>query len=135
MYAHHRGPRRARPRYHDAPPDTGRSHWDGPSIGALLYGPRETGGCGVEQLSALDRELREWVSSAGDGKEDKRTAGVLAVERKLRKAMRLAGMLRPRVDVPRVRRHTYPDGTTMARVCEGRENSPCASVQEVLTLP
>ena len=36
LYAHHRGPTLARPKYHDAPGGTGRQHWDGALIGAML---------------------------------------------------------------------------------------------------
>jgi hypothetical protein len=133
LYAHHRGPTLARPKYHDAPGGTGRQHWDGALIGAMLYGPRETGGCGVERGGPLDRELQRWASTA-DGT---RTDDVLAVERRLRAILRQHGILaeRRRVYVPRVRHWKDPEDRIWGRVVKESENSPCTTVQEVVSIP
>lgn len=134
LYAHHRGPTLARPKYHDAPGDTGRSHWDGPIVGALLYGPRETGGCGVVPGGPVDLELRAWVSSASAD----RVGSVWLIERRLRACLRAAGILIERPRVPRVRRWTDADGVVWGRLDHPRherENSPCAPTREVVKIP
>jgi len=116
LYAHHRGPRLARPRYDDAPPSTGRSHWDGSLIGSLLYGPRELGGCGLEPGGQLDLELRAWATTAGQATT--RTPEIRSVERRMRDLLRAHGLMGPRTRAPAVRHWTDPDGLTWASARE-----------------
>jgi len=131
MFAHHRGPKASRPQYGHVPADTGRSHWDGCEVGALVYGPRALGSCGVVHGSDLDRALREWATS-----EYKEPTGPLyTLEKRLRCAMRAAGLLRARVKAPRVHRWTYPDGTSSTRLLGESEKSRCTSPGNVATLP
>lgn len=129
LYAHHRGPTLARPRYDDAPGDTGRSHWDGPAVGALLYGPRETGGCGIVPGGEDDLELRRWATTRDLDSAALRTLLVLRVERRLRAALRHHGMMTTRRQLARVRRYTYEDGQTFAR------ETTCADVQDLARIP
>lgn len=142
LYAHHRGPTLARPRYHDAPPETGRSHWDASAVGVLLYGSRDLGNCGVAKGSDLDLRLRAWATSSHlptcPGPPLKRncdcgerTPAVERVEKRMRMAMRAARMLRERARVPRIARHVEPDGAVSARVWEPCAKSRCASAQDV----
>ncbi|MGL5912279.1 MAG: hypothetical protein ACRCZP_19900 [Phycicoccus sp.] len=144
LYAHHRGPTAARPKYHDAPGGTGRSHWDGTQVGAMLYGPRSAGCCGVERGGPLDERIRAWATSAhlqsckGRGCDClARTDDVLAVERKIRAILRQHSLLaeRRRVAIPRVRHWKDPDNRVWAKAMRDRENSPCATVQVVAKLP
>lgn len=131
LYAHHRGPTLARPKYHDAPGETGRSHWDASTVGALLYGPREGGGCGVVPGGELDMLLRRWATS-----EYREPEGPIpAIERRLRAAMRAAGMVRARVTVPRTRRHVEADGTVSVRSYDPSEKSRCASSGNLPMVP
>lgn len=133
LYAHHRGPTAARPKYHDAPGGTGRSHWDGTQVGAMLYGPKSAGCCGVERGGPLDRELQHWATTAGSIRSD----SVLAIERKLRAILRQHSLLaeRRRVAIPRVRHWKDPENRVWAKAMRDRENSPCATVQVVAKLP
>ncbi len=140
MLAHHRGPSLARPKYHDAPGDTGRSHWDGPMIGALLYGPRiptEPGaspGCGVERGSDLDRAIQKWATTAYTDPPPE----VLAVERRMRAIMHAQGMLRERRRVVSVRRWVDPDGAAWTRQvpqAASRAESCCATVGNLAKVP
>lgn len=131
LYAHHRGPSRAKPRYDNASADTSRSHWDGCEVGALVYGPRALGSCGVVHNSELDRALREWATS--EYKDP--TGPIPAIERRLRCAMRAAGLLRERVRVPRVHRWQYPDGTAGTRLLGDRVKSRCASSGNLPKVP
>lgn len=134
LYAHHRGPSIARPRYHDAPPDTGRSHLDGPLVGALLYGPRSTGGCAIVPGSPEDLELRQWATSPGG----ERTSLVLAVERRMRASLRAHGLLLSRRRPPPVRHWVDPEGATWGRLSGNtgtRANSRCADVQNMAENP
>lgn len=127
LYAHHRGPTASRPKYHDAPGGTGRSHWDGALVGALLYGPRETGGCGVERGGPLDLALKHWSSTAGA----ERTGEIRAIDRRMRSALLEHRLLvvRRRVKLPEVRRWTDPEGAIWARlrrIVGAPDDSPCA---------
>jgi hypothetical protein len=68
------GPALSQPRFGESI-STGHGAWDGPLIGALLYGPNPgridatTGawgeGCGVEAGGELERELAEWALGHG----------------------------------------------------------------------
>lgn len=129
LYAHHRGPTLARPKYHDAPGETGRSHWDGSVVGAMLYGPRETGGCGIVPGSDDDLELRRWATTRDLDATALRSAAVVRVERRLRAALRAHGLMTVRRKLARVRRYTYDDGQTFAR------EIPCADGQNLARLP
>lgn len=111
LYAAQRGPQLAQPRYHDAPPSTDRSCWDHVEIGALLYGPRRTGGCGVVQGSPLDVELRTWATERGTGRSDQ----VRAIERRMRGLLRNHGLQRPTPAVLRMRRWEDPEGRAWTR--------------------
>lgn len=111
LYAHHRGPTAARPKYHDAPPDTGGSHWDGSIVGALLYGPRSTGSCGVPPDSTLDRQLRYWATHSGV----RRTKQIAAIERRMRSVLRAHGLIVPVNRSSDIRHWTDPDGVCWAR--------------------
>jgi hypothetical protein len=124
MYAHHRGPSLAKPRWHDAPPDTGRSHWDGAEVGALLYGSLESGGCGIEHGSELDRALMVWATHAGESVE--RTSAIRIVERKLRDLLREHELMRPRTRAPAVQHWTDPDGAIWGSL--GASSAACAAV-------
>lgn len=146
LYAHHRGPTLARPRYHDAPPETGRSHWDASAVGVLLYGLRELGNCGIAKGSALDLRLRAWATAShlptcpGPPSVKKcdcgeRTAEVLNAERRLRFAMRAARMLRERPRIPRVARYVEPDGAVSVRLLAEVAKTACAAVQEMPMVP
>lgn len=144
LYAHHRGPTAARPKYHDAPGGTGRSHWDGTQVGAMLYGPRSAGCCGVERGGELDQRIRAWATAAhlsscrGKGCDClDRTDEVLGVERKMRAILRHHSLLtvRCRVAVPRVRHWIDPENRVWGRVVRERVNSPCGTVQDMLKLP
>ena len=134
LYAHHRGPTLARPKYHDAPGGTGRQHWDGALIGAMLYGPRETGGCGVERGGPLDRELQRWASTPGA----ERTDDIRAIDRRMRAILRAHGMLVVRRKLTPVHRWVDPDGAAWTRQVAPRsvpDESPCASGLEVVSIP
>lgn len=134
LYAHHRGPTLARPKYHDAPGGTGRQHWDGALIGAMLYGPRETGGCGVERGGPLDRELQRWASTPGAV----RTNAIRAVDRKMREILRDHKMLKEHGEIHPGRRWVDPDGAAWTRQVAPRsvqDESPCASGLEVVSIP
>lgn len=111
LYAHHRGPTIARPKYHDAPRGTGRQHWDGALVGAILYGPRSTGGCGVERGGPLDRELKRWASTPGAV----RTHEIRSVDRRMRAVLRMHGLLAQRAPIAKVRRWTDPEGRQWTR--------------------
>lgn len=108
LYAAQRGPQLARPKYHDAPPSTDRSCWDHVEIGAMLYGPRRAGLCGVPQGSSLDLELRQWATERGTP----RSAQVRAIERRMRDVLRRAGLMRTRT---RARTWVDPDGLRWTR--------------------
>lgn len=116
LYAHRRGPTLARPRYHDAPGETGRSPWTGVLIGALLYGPD---GCGITPGSDDDRELQQWASNPGSD----RSSLVLRVERRMRRLLRDHGLMRPRSRAPVAREWTDDEGRTFFR------EPPCNRVQ------
>jgi hypothetical protein len=130
LYAHHRGPSLARPRYHDAPGETGRSHLDGPLVGALLYGPvepEEAGampGCGVVQGGELDLELRRWATTAGQGTE--RSDAIRRVERRLRDLFREHGLMRARYRAPAVHHWVDPDGVSWGSL--GPSSTTCAAL-------
>lgn len=103
---------------------TGHGAWDGPIIGALLYGPcpgrvdPTTGawgeGCGVEAGGELERELAEWALGFGvvlspRGRD---------VVRRLRSLMEQYGV-KPASEPARaadVERWTDPEGRTWARL-------------------
>lgn len=136
LYAHHRGPTASRPKYHDAPGGTGRSHWDGALVGALLYGPRATGGCGVIRGGELDLALKHWSSTAGA----ERTDEIRAIDRRMRAALLEHRLLvvRRRVQLPKVRRWADPDGGVWARLERERTVSvdfPCASGLGMPSIP
>ncbi len=114
LYAAQRGPQLARPRYHDAPPSTDRTCWDHVEIGALLYGPRREGYCGVTQGSALDLELRAWATHEAGAE---RTNQVRAIERRLRGLLRRLGLQHsPPAAAPRTRQWIDPDGQSWTRL-------------------
>lgn len=58
--------------------------WTHVLIGAILYGPKEDGYCGIEPGSEEDRALMDWSTSKGV----ERTNAILCVERKLRRLLR-----------------------------------------------
>lgn len=117
LYAHHRGPTAARPKYHDAPGETGRSHWDGALLGAMLYGPRKLGCCGIIPGSLLDRQVREWATTAGVPRSDQ----VRAIDRRMRKQLHEAELLKRRERAPAARKWTDPEGRTWWSSPSGRD--------------
>lgn len=117
------GPALASPRFGEAV-STGHGAWDGPLIGALLYGPdpgridTTTGawgeGCGVEPGGELERELAEWA--LGYGVE--LSARARQVVHRLRDLMEEHGV-KPSSRPARasdVRHWTDPDGKTWAKL-------------------
>lgn len=104
MYAAQKGPAMARPKWHDAPRGTGRTHWDHVLIQTLLYGPRLQNCIGVERGSELDQELRRWATTPGHP----RSPEVRNVEIQLRRRLRDLGL---KIDHPRIRatRYTFKD--------------------------
>ena len=147
LYAHHRGPKSARPQYGHVPADTGRSHWDGSLIGAMLYGPRvpELGqrpGCGIVSGSVEDAEVQRWATNVDEHPNDPdktlRTPLVLSVERRMRTRLRAEGLMLSRRPPPKVLRWKDPENRVWASlVLAGRLGaiSRCASVQEVAQNP
>ena len=142
LYAHHRGPTLARPKWHDAPGDTSRSHWDGSLIGAMLRGPRvlsgamlrdpsNVGGCGVEPDSPLDLELRHWATTAGVP----RSEAVRAVERRMRAILRAHGVMPARRRIAAVRRWVDPDGAAWTRQVDPCAETRCTDGQNAATVP
>lgn len=134
LYAHHRGPTAARPKYDDAPGGTGRVHWDGTMVGAMLYGPREQGCCGVVRGGALDRALRDWATHA----ESERTAEIRAVDRRMRAILRQHGLLAERRPAPKVRRWVDPESRVWARLVAAAvasEKTACADGLDLPRLP
>lgn len=91
LYRCQDGPGMARPRWSDAPRRTDRVCWDHVQVGALLYGPRAKGMCGVVRGGLVDRELRLWALTPGAP----RSPRVRNVVIRLRKLMREHGLKRP----------------------------------------
>lgn len=131
LYAHHRGPTLARPKWNDAPGDTSRSHWDGSMIGAMLRGPRDLGGCGVEPDSPLDLELRHWATTAGAP----RSEAVRAIERRMRAILRAHGVMPVRRRIAAVRQWVDPDGAAWTRQVAPCAETRCADGQNAATVP
>lgn len=109
MYRCHAGPQLARMRTEAR--DTSRTCWDHVAVGALLYGPRSEGCCGVERGSALDLELQAWALTTGA----ERTGAVLAVERRLRRALRAHGLKRTHPRAPLCDRLVFVDADGVTR--------------------
>ena len=110
LYSCRKGPQLSRPSYTDAPRSTGRSWGDVLAIAALLHCED---GCAVKAGSHLDDELERW---AMDGGEDNRTAGVRAVEDRMRRLLDEHGLRRRRQRMPVVRRFDFTDA-------EGRQRN------------
>jgi hypothetical protein len=89
MFACRTGPGMVQQHPGRLPRDTGRHHLDHVLLGALLYGPRITGCCGVTPGSHLDLELRTWATERGTERSDQ----VRAIERRMRTLLRLHGMM------------------------------------------
>lgn len=69
--------------------------WTHVIIGAMLYGPKEAGYCGIEPGSEEDAAIMEWSTTRGV----ERSNAVLSVERKLRRLMREGDLLSKPIDV------------------------------------
>jgi hypothetical protein len=105
------GPGMARPSHNGLiAKDTGRHHLDHVLVGALLYGPREQGYCGVVKGSGLDLELQQWATQRGLGRSDE----VRAVERRMRCLLRAHGIMVARYRF-HARRHVSDDGSPVLR--------------------
>lgn len=87
MYSCKRGPSARRPLYTDRPPEFRGHHLTHVLIGAMLYGPKENGLCGVVRCSEADREVYMWAVRCGP-----RTPAVRSVERRMRSLMREHGI-------------------------------------------
>lgn len=92
------------------PRDTGRHHLDHVLVGALLYGPRIKGCCGVKQGSTLDQQLRTWATERGTERSDQ----ILAIERRMRTLLRLHGMMHQPTRF-RAQRYDCGDGSPQLR--------------------
>jgi hypothetical protein len=104
------GPRAARPKY-DGMPSVGRyaAAQDGliETVGGILYGPiiaepytdahgEHHGGCGVEKGSALERMIIRWADGVLE-----RTPAIRNVEIRMRRLLRVAGLMAPATRVVR----------------------------------
>lgn len=125
LFAAQRGPGLARPKWHDAPRTTGNHHLDHVEIGAMLYGPRRTGGCGIVMGSKLEADLREWATERGVHRSDQ----VLAIERRLRCILRAHGVLPQRTRF-RSARFDCGDGSPSLRAVgfEAVQEKPVAAL-------
>lgn len=134
LFAAQQGPGMARPKHHDAPTrDTGRSHWDHVMVGAMLYGRRILGNCGVVQGSHLDAKLRLWATQRGAIERDDQ---ILAIERRMRALLRAHGMMATQRRFRARRELDTGDGTpTLRAIGFDAGESACATVQNVLRLP
>ncbi len=111
LFACERGPLLARLQPDNVPPSTNRHHLDHVEVGALLYGPKAMGCCGVVRDSELDQELRQWATQRGTP----RTGEVEWIDRKLRRLLLAQGCMVVRRRF-RARRHADAgDGTPTLR--------------------
>lgn len=112
FYAHHQGPQMSRPRYTDEPrAASSRSRWDGPLIGALLYGK-----LGVKPGGIDDIALRMWATTPPErgrkGMGARKPNSVRRIEDRLRPLLRKHGLMKRRKRLKCVRRHDFTDAYT-----------------------
>lgn len=101
-------------------------------VGAMLYGQRILGNCGVVQGSHLDAKLRLWATQRGAIERDDQ---ILAIERRMRALLRAHGMMTHRRFRARRELDTGDGTPTLRAIGFDAGESACATVQNVLRLP